>query len=336
MTQQQQLVRLLSEPMDIRLRDEMASRFLAERAVEAPGGIVLMLDRFLGCGMDEEVLKERGCPSAYVPLKHFAYQSGRMPVIYRIRPQDSDLIGLALKTAILEQSDQAIETTTGLTVSGWLEADVPLDVLAQYLATRMEQRGGGLGRAGLFRLADRRVLELAWELLDDPQRSILLGPISSWHIINRRGCLRSLYRPVLENDPGILRAVLDLSQQQLSELGHCQQIQEMLRGWGSIVEELPHDYLQRVRSALKGARNAGLSGNQDVLLLAAYTLQIHPRLAFHPDVQTLVSQSIEERVPLVDVLASIPDPEGWQRIKGELGPVGFSEHPFEAATNQGN
>ena len=320
--------------MDIQLKDKMPGRFLAERAVEAPGGIVLMLDRFLGSGLDEEVFKIRGCSSQCVPLRHPAYQDvARAPIIFRIRPQDADLIGLALEAGLLEQNDHALEAANGLAVSGWLETDAPLDALARHLAGRMEQRSGGHGKAGLFRFADRRVLELAWEVFDATQKSILFGPIHSWHIIDRRGQLKSLNRPALENSPGRSQPALRISPQQLFELNQCQQIQEMLRGWQSIVKELPSDYLGQARSAINNAISIGAFENQDVLLLAAYTLQIHPRLASHPKVRALVRRSIEEQTPLMSVLAEIPDPDGWERIKSDLNGVGAPKHSFEAAIN---
>lgn len=323
--------------MGKQLKGEVIRRFLAERAVEATGGIVVLFDRFLGSGLDEEVFKTRGCDSAYVRLKHPAYNDiGRTPVLFRIRPEDSDLLGLALDVALSEQRDQVAEATNGLTVSGWLETDVTLEVLAQHLAAMMEQRGGGLSKAGVFRLCDRRVLELAWEVFNTTQKSVLLGPISRWHMVDRRGHLRSLVRPAAESSRSLLRCALQVSQTQIFELSQCQQIQEMLRGWRSIVEDFPPDYLGRVRSALNGAISAGLSENQDVLLLAAYTLQIHPRLAIHPTVRASLRRSIEEQIPLMDVLAEIPDPDGWERIKNDLSGIATAGRSYEMENKLGS
>ena len=64
--------------------------------------------------------------------------------------------------------------------------------------------------------------------------------------------------------------------------------------------------------------DTGLSSRQDLVLLGAYVLQIHPRLTLHPNIQRAISSVLAGHSTLHDALNEIPDPEGWDRIRAEL------------------
>ena len=320
------------DEMDIHGNNKVIQRLLAERAAASSSGIVLMLDRFLGTGVDIAAFEMRGCHSAEVRLRHPAFvDTDRTPLLLRIRPEDSDLIGLAIDVGMLEQADPQQEAVAGLTVAGWMETDASLGMLAKHLAAVMEQRVNGSGQVRVLRLSDRRVLEFVWDLLRPAQRVALLGPITTWHVIDRCGVVRELGRLPEVQSNGMLREGLRLEDGQWLQLEQCQQIQEMARGWKSIVQVLPPDYLRQLRAALAAARDVGLSANHDVQLLAAYILQIHPMLASHDRVVELVNFSIRTKSPLMDAFAEIPDPEGWEQIKRELDSVWLLQRSFDAA-----
>lgn len=320
--------------MDKCREKQSIQRFLAERAAGSEHGLVVMLDRFLARGANLEEFIGRDCRSVDVCLKHPAFTDVyRTPRLVRIRPQDSDLIALVLEWALREQASPLQEATAGLAIAGWMETEAPLEVLARHLAATMEQRIETTGKLRVLRLSDRRVLEFVWALLDFPQQLSLLGPITHWHFIDRRDEIQSI---ACQNDNQRHRVPgqrLRLNPAQWEELEQCQQVQEMARGWKGMVEVLPNDYLRQLRAALASAKRLGLSVNHDVQLLAAYILQIHPLLASHPTVVTLVERSIAEKSPLLDALADIPDPEGWDQIKGELGPVRLPKFAFDTAQN---
>ena len=316
----QHQARRLSDEMDIQRRKINSQRFLAERAVISPGGLVLMLDRFLGANIDLDMFAERGCTSVEVRIRHPAFENiDRTPLLVRIRPEDSDLIGLALGASLQEQADPQQEAIAGLTVAGWMEVDASLHVLARHLAFVMMQRVNAAHQVRVIRLSDRRILEFLWNILSLAQQASLLGPISAWHVIDRCGAVRSLCCPAADRRNKTVRQGLGLNPAQWIQLEQCQQVQEMARGWMSMVEALPPDYFNQLRAALGAAKGLGLTANQDIQLLAAYILQVHPLLASHARVIGLVKRSIIEKSPLVDVLAEIPDPEGWKQLKNELG-----------------
>ncbi|MEA5669408.1 DUF4123 domain-containing protein [Stenotrophomonas sp. MH1] len=318
--------------MDTSQKKQSIQRFLAERAAGSEHGLVVMLDRFLDRGAGFQEFVGRDCHSVDVCLKHPAFTDVcRTPRLVHIRPEDSDLIARVLDLALREQAFPLQEAAAGLSVAGWMETDAPLEVLARHFAVTMEQRLGTTGQLRVLRISDRRVLEFVWALLDIPQRRSLLGPITHWHFIDRRDEIQSLALKDGDQRHEVSGQRLRLDHAQWLELEQCQQVQEMARGWKGMVDVLPKDYLRQLRAALASAKRLGLSVNHDIQLLAAYILQIHPLLASHPTVVALVERSVAERSPLMDALAEIPDPEGWDQIKSELGPVRFPYFAFDTA-----
>lgn len=92
----------------------------------------------------------------------------------------------------------------------------------------------------------------------------------------------------------------------------------MLRGWRAFEEELPQDYLKQADHAVASARSLGLTDSTEVVLLGAYQLMLHPRLAEHPRIIQAVEEARKHGIPLGLALDKIPDPEGWDAIRRDL------------------
>lgn len=299
---------------------EKVARFLGERAGEGPVGVLLLVDRFLETAVDLNLFVARGCKVVEVPLAHPAcFASNTTPVLIQVRAQDTDLLGLSASAAVAEQEDPVVEAANGLSISGWIETFDEPEVVAQHLSRVMVHRGASFKGRRLLRLSDRRVMEFAWTLLHGELRRALLGPIVSWHAVNRCDQIVT-YQAAHEPAKSELlsESRLSLNEEHWSDLSQCQLVQEMTRGWKRIAPSLPVDYLHQARGAVSGATQLGLSVGQDVLLFAAYTLQIHPSLHRHRLVAELVQRSLMENIPLINVLGEVPDPDGWDAIKKEL------------------
>nr|WP_080530938.1 DUF4123 domain-containing protein [Alloalcanivorax xenomutans] len=303
-----------------RNHDGVAS--LLTRAAQSSAGAYLLVDPFLATWRQarDRLRIPVSNDVTVVKVGYAGITDDHCPHLIRWKSTDDTWLRHSMMLADEEQADGGQESVKGLMISGWLFSDEAPATIAHHLARISTLRHPKAGRCYL-RWADRRVLEWMWPSFSSCQRRRLLGPINAWYTLNRRGGLIEYQTPKEEREPEEhFLPPLTMEQWRRAEQG--QLVQTLLRGWaGGNTEALPEDYLLQAGNAIQGALTLDLSRQRDVLLLAGYTLQVHPRLAEHPSVIEVVQRSRKTGVPLQAALQEIEDPSGWERIRKEL-----SEH----------
>ncbi len=277
----------------------------------------LLIDPMLREPFAAEVLQDAKCESIAVVLRNSPLREDQWPRLVRLRPFATEILSASVEAALAEQSDAVQESEQGFAIDGWLCSAARPERLARHLAYCMRQVTPKYKNRYL-RLADRRVLEWMWPQFDETERVQWLGPITQWWTLDRSARLaaHTLESPV---DQAPEKAYLPkLTEQQWAHTQDCEQVQQVLRGWRSFAPALPPDYLAQAMRALSAARHLGLRESNELVLMCAYQLQIHPQLCTHPAIVAAIDKARNKALALVDVLAEIPDPEGWERIRREL------------------
>lgn len=237
----------------------------------------------------------------------------RSPHLVAIDARTVERLRASLAAALNEQGDPDAEKAHGFAVGGWLVSATPVHVLARHLSLCMKPRLADVGRK-YFRWADRRVLEWMWPALEDKEKSALLGPIEQWWTLDRCGALIEHRAPTISPD----HLPWQLSATTWRHGQDCELVQALLRGWQYFHPQLPADYLERARQAVRAVRTLGLVEPAEIVLVATYVLQVHPCLCEHPLLRQAVHAAETQSRPLIEVLADIPDPDGWNRMRDEL------------------
>lgn len=276
----------------------------------------LLLDPMLREPLADLDLSASGCEVFPIPIDLPQLRENQWPRLIKLKPSAVDILSASVDAALSEQSSPELESREGMAVGGWLRSAAEPRVLVRHLQALMRPFEPRVGRRYL-RLADRRVVEWLWPVLSPSQHQAWLGPIVQWWCLDRRNEL------LLLETAGVGQADADRESQRLTlkqwtHLHDCELAQQMLRGWISFAESLPTDYLHQIEKALKSVRLLGVTEPADIVLMSAYQLQIHPGLCEHPRVVELVRKAQGADMPLLDALAEIPDPEGWDRIRHEL------------------
>ncbi|WP_140727919.1 DUF4123 domain-containing protein [Pseudomonas sp. Hp2] len=255
-------------------------------------------------------------PSWRLPVRHPGIGDEQQPRLIQLEARNVALLEASVIAACKEQQSGQEEAQEGFCIGGWLLAGNAVEgaSLASHLASCMRTSVAKTREAKLFRWPDRRVLEWMWPILGEEQRISLLGPLMDWINIDRRSRLQNFRVPNSLADVQEIR--LDPAQLQHAERGVI--AQDLLRGWGTFVDQLPSDYLHQVTGAVASVCQTGLQNRQDLTLLGAYVLQVHPRLTSHPKVRAAVAQVRQGFETLSEALERIPDPEGWDAIREDL------------------
>ncbi|MGT2434444.1 hypothetical protein ACU4HD_47860 [Cupriavidus basilensis] len=91
---------------------------------------------------------------------------------------------------------------------------------------------------------------------------------------------------------------------------NCELVQQLLRGWRRFQRELPLTTFNGPPMQLKQRSRSNWIKRADIVLLAAYIVQIHPRLCEHPRVVQLVKSARQESPNLAQRLSELPD-DSW-------------------------
>ncbi|MEO7066806.1 MAG: DUF4123 domain-containing protein [Rhodanobacter sp.] len=255
-----------------------------------------------------------------VPLARKDIPTERYPHLVSVRSHDVERLRASIDWALEEQSDSDFEQQNGFVIGGWLASDAPPTALVRHLAMCMTQRPAGQGRK-YFRWADRRVMTWMWQSMDSTARTALLGPVTTWWTLDRTGELveHSTSDALVSSALHPTWRITDIDWERAR---NCEPVQALLRGWQRFAPNLPRDYLDRATRAVNSARSLGLTDMADLVLVAAYVIQIHPNLCSHPLMQTQVRNARIQNESVADALGKIPDPEGWDRMREELTHAG--------------
>ena len=273
----------------------------------------ILVDPMLREPLERDFILDSGCEIFPLAMASVKLAEHQIPYLVQLRPAAVQTLRASLEAALQEQADVDVENNAGFAVGGWLRSAVEPQLLAKHLARCMTPAGMPLGTRYL-RLADRRVFELLWFASGPVQRQDWLGPISQWWTLDRRNSL--VPHTVDQRSPWRLD-YLRVAPEQWKCMRNCELIQQLLRGWQRFQPELPRDYLQQSLNAIEAAQSLGLDQAADIVLLAAYTLQIHPRLCQHPRVIDLVKSAMLAPPNLSQRLSEVAD-ESWDAMRQEL------------------
>ncbi|UNE64545.1 DUF4123 domain-containing protein [Xanthomonas oryzae] len=261
-----------------------------------------------------EVLTNSCCPCIPVPINRPNVRKDQRPILIGWKPEEVEVLKESFQAAFDEQSDSEREAKEGFALGGWLLSQSDGVTVANHLAYIMQPVRPGEGRR-YMRWADRRVLEWMWPQLRQFQRGALLGPITHWWTISR---CNELIDHHVDGDAGARTSHgMEPTQGYWIHADRCDLVQDMLRGWQKFEPDLPFDYLDRAARAAAGAQSLGLTRTVDIVLLATYVIQIHPRLCQHPRVMECVSATLRDHGSLSQCLGDISDIE-WDSIRCEL------------------
>lgn len=290
-------------------------RTLGEHLQESEGcQAYILIDPMLREPFEPELLEAAGCRVYRIPVQRLEHEPDKWPRLYSWHPTAAHVLAATVKASLDEQSDPVRESRNGFAFGGWLLSTAPTNELVAHFRRVMQLRQPG-GGPRYFRWFDRRVLEWLWGVLSTDQQDQLLGPITAWWSLDRRGALVER-KSSATGDTKVQPFALTVEQWAHAHNGEV--VQAMLRGWQRFSEELPADYLERATEAVIAAQALGLQRQQDILLLGAYALQVHPRICEHPTIRQAVAQAAQQDGALGRALADIPDPSGWDEIRQDL------------------
>lgn len=145
----------------------------------------LLLDPMLREPLERDFILAAGCEVFPIVIESARLSAHQLPCLVRLRPASVQVLRASLMAALEEQGDADIENDEGFAVGGWLRSAAAPEAIVKHLARCMTPVGMPAGTRYL-RLADRRVFELVWSVLDEAQRREWFGPISQWWTLDRR------------------------------------------------------------------------------------------------------------------------------------------------------
>ncbi len=278
----------------------------------------LLIDPMLYEPIDAERIAAAALQCWDIPVRRPGIDDDKRPYLLELRATAVEILEASVVAAIAELENPELESTRGFAVGGWLLSEEPGDVLVRHFSNIMSPIEPGHG-IRYFRLADRRVLEWMWPVLESGQHASLMRPIRQWLVLDRRGAVVRYVPPQVSPEPMAAgMPLLQLTEAQWRHAHRCEEVQQMLRGWRAFEDALPHDYLKQADHAVASARSIGLAESADIVLLGAYQLMLHPRLTEHPRIFKAVEDARDQGIPLGLALEKIPDPEGWDAIRRDL------------------
>lgn len=252
-----------------------------------------------------------------IPLHREDIPEAREPKLVSIHSHQVERIQQSLAFAIKEQRKSSSEEKAGFAIGGWLTSQATPKQLTRHLSRCMSQRIPQEGRK-YFRWADRRVLEWMWPVMADEQKDQLLGPVESWWAFNRKAQLCHLQsKQVNEMKTMPTQVAWTITTKQLHHAGNCKMAQILIRGLQKS-GTLPLDYVRQVKQVIDKVHHLKLELHEDNLLIASLILQVHSELTQHPRISAAIKRAREHKQPLSQLLASVPDPDGWHTIRQEL------------------
>lgn len=271
----------------------------------------------------QPLLDEWVCESFIVPVQTTSCSKEQLPRLIRLNPKAPELLDESVSLMLSEQGDPQAEALRGFAIGGWLFTRATGEALARHLARCMGRTVYETDKWKFFCWQDRRVMEWMWPSLTSVQQQALMGPITEWWTLDRRSELTLYQSACLDDtsDKQASRFVLDTKQ--IVHAKRCQLIQTVIRGWRMFSAELPADYLRTVDRIVNTAIEQGAKNSQDITLLAAYALQLHPDLLLHPTIRTMIHQATRQSVSLTTLLGTIKSPHEWAVIQHELKSCNF-------------
>ena len=277
----------------------------------------VLVDPILREPFEKEWLDDLSCEVFTIHTQSPSLEERQQPRLIRLNPKVAELLDESVSRTLEEQSDPQSELTRGFAMGGWLLTTVSGSSLAKHLALCMRRTLYLKDKWSFFRWQDRRVMEWMWPQLTLRQQCALLGPITQWWALDRRDQL-CVYSAVPSDDASIrTRPGIILNAQQGRHAQCCELSQAVIRGWRMFCPRLPTDSHQTADKIISMALEQGVQSQQDIVLLAAYILQVHTELLTHPKVKAMIYQANQQPGSLDRLIRSVSDSE-WSLIQYEL------------------
>jgi hypothetical protein len=293
----------MGETMQIpQLSEQSFSQFGAWLAQQEGSACHLLFDPILRPLEDDDLLavtlapfgKARHC----VHLPPQSFELAQQPWIQAFDahgPQGRQALHASMADAQAELAPHRLLHGMGRRIGGWLFSSHSVSVMAAHLSRVMIQRAPH-GQLMLLRLTDPAVVWALFSLLNNEQRTTLLGPIQHWWLLDPAGRAAHLVNPELSHAEAA-SANLSLSPEQWKHLLRLDALNATLNRWvarqrlESVDEEIPLDETaQRALQALHRADQWGLDDDEDLASFTWHALTVHPRFDEHPGMQALLKK----------------------------------------------
>lgn len=246
------------------------------------------------------------------------------------RASNSHALQLSVKEALDELQPASLAQGLGRRIGGWLVSEADSIGIAMHLARLMVQTSAS-GQRMLLRVHDSAVLWVLWAVLTPSQHRSLLGPLRHWFILDPSGQLIRLDHPPAgqaDTDAAADPAPLHLTAAQWLDVMNIQAFNAALAKWTAqsmAAHAVPIDpqrlytAAQTLITALRRARNWGISDDTDLTLFAQHALQHGAQFDSHPHVKELLARCNSRQSDFEYYSAAVEslDIDDWARIRHE-------------------
>ena len=199
-----------------------------------------------------------------------------------------ELLKASLELAAGDWSPDANIHGAGHSVCGWIFSGRDLAAAASHLgamAVQARTLESGTATRTLLRFWDPSTLPMLWEILDPLQRSVLLGPIDAWRIVDRFGTLRKFEASVAAKENHASREQLRLQSRQWLAIQNIGAINGALIELASDACDRSGSVIKQVQTSLMRARSAGIHDLQDLQAFAKHAFLTAPHFDQHTKVK---------------------------------------------------
>lgn len=252
-----------------------------------------------------------------IHVQSSALTDEQRPLLIQLNAKAMDLLVETVLLALEQTSNEPSAVISSSAMGGWLLSKASGEAVARHLAACMGRVIYEDNRWRFFRWQDRRVLEWMWPSLSQDQQNALLGPIQQWWTLDQRNQLRC-HESISPHVKALCSPGFLLNTKQRQHARQCALAQTVITGWLTFCPGLPSNYSQIVRDIINLAVELGLENDQDVALVAAYSLQVHLRLLTHPKIKAAIEYSHSDAIPLSRLIGAISDAQ-WEIICADLG-----------------
>lgn len=213
----------------------------------------------------------------------------------------------SIERAIAELAAAELKQGTGRRIGGWLAVNADVGSATRHWARQMIQRRPG-GGTTLLRLHDPAVLWALWSLLSAEDRSGLLGPVSTWWLLDPQGGLASF----TSSSAGFRSTWAVRSWDDI----------DLIAPWNAALRDsdrlMPLEEARRAAfNAMRRARQLGFGHVHDLSAFAIHAMTMHPMFDRHPAIaQVLQSRQADDRYT---ALIEAVDEAAWERVRQENG-----------------
>ncbi|MCW7764695.1 DUF4123 domain-containing protein [Photorhabdus luminescens] len=227
-------------------------------------------------------------------IKHHRFESRYSPWLAPLdlnRSEDTELLALSVTQALQETDPAELIAGRGRMVCGWLFSASPVSAIAHHISM-MAVQSVSFQPQVMLRFYDPAVNNAFWPVLDDWQRSRLLGPLTDWYLLDGDG--RLLHRDNARSAKELYTFSLSLTAAQVAEMVWSGPMNRALRRYRQAHRnQLRRTELESLHSMLALLRRVtaryAFNAAQDLETCALHGLLYHPEIDLHPRIQSLLS-----------------------------------------------